>query len=116
MKNKIKKGSPEATGNKEKNVQNAKDYPLYPATEDIYAQAKEEKDLDPENISKTKQPNEIPDTRNEKDFMSDITGEDLDIPGNEEDEKEENEGHEDEENNYYSLGGDGHADLDEPKG
>jgi hypothetical protein len=38
---------------------------------------------------------------------------DLDIPGAELDDKEENIGSEDEENNYYSIGGDEHNDLEE---
>ena len=54
--------------------------------------------------------------RNEKDFYEDQTGEDLDVPGSESDEAEETSGSEDEENNYYSLGGDNHNDLDEDRG
>jgi hypothetical protein len=38
---------------------------------------------------------------------------DLDIPGAELDDQEENIGEEDEENNYYSLGGDRHESLEE---
>jgi hypothetical protein len=38
---------------------------------------------------------------------------DLDIPGAELDDQDENIGEEDEENNYYSLGGDDHDDLEE---
>lgn len=38
---------------------------------------------------------------------------DLDIPGSELDDKDEGIGEEDEENNYYSLGGDRHDDLEE---
>lgn len=38
---------------------------------------------------------------------------DLDIPGAELDDQEENIGEEDEENNYYSLGGDRHENLEE---
>lgn len=41
---------------------------------------------------------------------------DLDIPGAEEDDANEAIGEEDEENNYYSLGGDAHEDLEEDKG
>ena len=33
-------------------------YPIYPAGEDIYNNAKEEKDIDPEDVSKHKSPNE----------------------------------------------------------
>ncbi len=44
------------------------------------------------------------------------TGDDLDIPGAELDDEQEMIGEEDEENNYYSLGGDNHNDLDEDNG
>lgn len=37
----------------------------------------------------------------------------LDVPGSELDDEDEVIGEEDEENNYYSLGGDDHNDLDE---
>jgi hypothetical protein len=94
----------------------AKGYPLYPASEDIYANDKEEEDVDPEDISKTKQANVKSGKNNEKDFKDEVTGEDLDVPGNEEDEKNENMGSEDEENNYYSLGGDGNNSLEEDNG
>lgn len=53
---------------------------------------------------------------NEKDFTDDVTGSDLDIPGAELDDDMENIGSEDEENNYYSLGGDNHNNLDEDDG
>jgi hypothetical protein len=45
-----------------------------------------------------------------------MSGEDLDIPGSELDDDLEKIGSEDEENNYYSLGGDNHDDLEEDKG
>ncbi|HTL10714.1 MAG TPA: hypothetical protein VL307_20720 [Chitinophagaceae bacterium] len=41
--------------------------------------------------------------------------EELDIPGAELDDDDEAIGSEDEENNYYSLGGDNHEDLEEDK-
>ena len=71
--------------------------------------------LDPEDITKTKE-KEIVRKGNEKDFNDDVTGSDLDIPGSEFDEDEELIGIEDEENNYYSLGGDDHIDLEENHG
>jgi hypothetical protein len=37
-----------------------------------------------------------------------VTGDDLDVPGAEDDDANEDIGEEDEENNYYSLGGDAH--------
>ena len=40
-------------------------------------------------------------------------GDDLDVPGSDLDDADENIGEEDEENNYYSLGGDDHQDLEE---
>jgi len=46
------------------------------------------------------------DKLNEDGFEDDMTGGDLDIPGAEDDNADENIGEEDEENNYYSLGGD----------
>ncbi|MEO5602987.1 MAG: hypothetical protein ABIR06_18850 [Cyclobacteriaceae bacterium] len=45
----------------------------------------------------------------------DMTGKDLDIPGSELDDASEAVGSEDEENNSYSLGGDGHEDSLEGK-
>jgi hypothetical protein len=44
-----------------------------------------------------------------------VPGQDLDIPGSELDDADEKIGGEDEENNYYSLGGDNHDDLEEDK-
>ncbi len=43
----------------------------------------------------------------------DFSAEDLDIPGSEMDDEAESVGSEDEENNSYSVGGDGHNDLEE---
>lgn len=45
----------------------------------------------------------------------DFSGEDLDVPGSELDDDREALGSEDEENNRYSLGGDNHEDLEEPR-
>ncbi len=90
-------------------------YPQYPAAEDIYAMNKEEDNIDPENLSMEKQPNEdaelIPTSK--KKIVPDKSGEDLDVPGSELDDEQEAIGSEDEENNYYSLGGDEHNDMDE---
>ena len=60
--------------------------------------------------------NEYAGKNNEKNFSDDVSGSDLDVPGSELDDEQENIGSEDEENNYYSLGGDDHNDLDEDKG
>ncbi len=91
------------------------DYTLYGANQDIYRQGKEEQDIDPEDISKKKTKNEEPNSLNEKDFKEDQSGGDLDVPGSELDDAQEKIGSEDEENNYYSLGGDNHTDLEENK-
>lgn len=48
---------------------------------------------------------------NEGSFKDDITGNDLDVPGAEDDDEDEDIGEEDEENNDYSLGGDNHDDT-----
>jgi hypothetical protein len=82
-------------------------YPTYPASEDIYSQCKEEEEINPENITETKV-NEEQGVNNEKDFMDDSSGNDLDVPGSELDDSQEEIGSEDEENNLYSLGGDNH--------
>jgi hypothetical protein len=93
-------------------------YPHYPTNEDIYNQLEKKIDINPEDISKKKPFIQIDNTSelNEKDFDQDQTGEDLDIPGTELDDEQEEVGSEDEENNYYSIGGDNHNDLDEDKG
>ncbi len=91
-------------------------YPLYAPSEDIYTKGKEEQDLNPEDISKNKTPNSKEGIANEMDFDEVLSGDDLDIPGSELDDQQESIGSEDEENNYYSLGGDDHNDLDENKG
>jgi hypothetical protein len=88
-------------------------YPLHDSKEDIYQQEKELTDINPEQISKTKTPNEKIGMKNEKAFRDDMSGDDLDVPGSELDDQQESVGSEDEENNYYSLGGDKHNDLDE---
>lgn len=89
---------------------------VYPPSEDVYSKWKEETEINPEDISKKKTPNEVPGTMNEKSFDDDMSGSDLDVPGSELDDQQEKIGSEDEENNYYSIGGDNHNDLDEDKG
>lgn len=93
-------------------------YPGYPTSEDIYRKYQKEKNINPEDTSKTKvsNENEKAGKGNKKDFNDDVSGDDLDIPGSELDDDLEIIGSEDEENNYYSLGGDDHNDLDEDNG
>lgn len=93
-------------------------YPIYPASEDIYNHLIKESIVDPEEASEMQDSMNIAKahTRNEKDFDEDISGDDLDVPGSELDNQQEEIGSEDEENNYYSLGGDNHNDLEENQG
>ncbi len=90
-------------------------YPHYPPSEDIYNNEKEV-ELNPDDLTKKKKTEIPPESGNEKRFSEDMTGEDLDVPGSKADEAQPNEGSEDEENNYYSLGGDDHNDLEEDQG
>ena len=98
-------------------------YPHYPANEDIYSQFVEEQNIDPEDITR-KKTNEILNEDAEKDLVdieaeelaSENMGSELDIPGAELDDESEIIGNEDEENNYYSLGGDNHNNLEEDQG
>jgi hypothetical protein len=83
-------------------------YP-YPERDDIYKKSKEETDIDPEDISELKKGR-----RKGKYWENDESS--LDVPGAELDDEDEKNGNEDEENNYYSLGGDEHNDLEEDKG
>lgn len=116
--NKVPNSKPPDQITENNEIDNLQDYPLYPDSEDIYNNFKEEKNLDPEDTSRTKTSvrnnNVMSDI--EKEFSNDISGSDLDIPGSELDDEQETIGNEDEENNYYSLGGDDHNDLDEDKG
>ncbi len=90
-------------------------YPIYPENEDIYTNFQEEENINPEEPSKTKNPNSTKASRRKN--PDDESGEnDLDIPGAELDDLQEDIGSEDEENNYYSLGGDDHLDLEEDQG
>ncbi|HEX2967665.1 MAG TPA: hypothetical protein VHO46_01080 [Bacteroidales bacterium] len=68
-------------------------YPEYEKEDDIYNKAKEEDEIDPENIY----------SRKESNFEDTSLADDLDIPGSELDDDSEETGNEDEENNYYSL-------------
>ena len=99
-------------------LENKDSYPKYPESEDIYKKFDKEFDIDPENISKKKEIIKIDKnpTWNEKNFKQDKSGNDLDIPGSELDDDQENIGSEDEENNSFSIGGDNHNDLEEDKG
>lgn len=90
-------------------------YPVYPESEDIYSNFKEEADLNPEDVTKQKAPNLKVGKPNEVDFSDDMSGSDLDVPGSELNENDDAIGTEDEENDFYSLGGDNHNDLEEDR-
>jgi len=79
-------------------------YPHYSSKDDIYSREKEEQDLDPEQPGQKKTAPEKVNLINEKNFKQDKTGGDLDVPGAELDDEQEELGSEDEENNIYSNG------------
>src|SRR5258705_9060022 len=79
--------------------------PIYKKDDDIYNREKEESLEDEDNSEKKKLGNKDQDV-----------GGDLDVPGSELDDSDEAIGEEDEENNYYTLGGENHQDLEEDKG
>jgi hypothetical protein len=91
-------------------------YPEYPASEDIYHQFKEEKEINPEDPTLPKDMTPAREELNELDMLNDVSGDDLDIPGAELDDDQEDIGSEDEENNHYSLGDDNHEDLEVNRG
>ncbi|MCM0668387.1 hypothetical protein [Flavobacterium tyrosinilyticum] len=79
----------------EKNLENMD----YPANEDIYNQEERLEDIDPQDISGERI---INNDNHEWKQNSDKIGNDLDVPGAELDDTQEDIGSEDEENNYYS--------------
>ena len=113
MKKEIKKVKPVGKKSSSKTADKIPPFPVNPPSEDIYRNLIEEEDVDPEDVTKTKSLNEgdkpvkgktkVKEKRNEKDFKDDLTGGDLDITGTDLDEPIN--GEEDEENDYYSLGG-----------
>jgi hypothetical protein len=92
------------TKNEKDNSPEAKKFPLpiYSEDEDIY---KKEKEIafDEDGQEKT----------SSLKLKIKKEGDDLDVPGSELDDADEAIGEEDEENNYYSVGGDDHQDLEE---
>lgn len=109
-----KSGSGWTTGQKiqdsnagEKKSETFPEYSVYPSADDIYNRSKK-MNLDPDDMTEIENP--VEKMRKSNDIIADS---DLDVPGAELDDKQENIGGEDEENNYYSLGADGHTGLDE---
>jgi len=116
MKKNLKTNPPRQASDKDI-LNNLPEYPVYPDSEDIYNKFKKEKNMDPEDISRIKKSNKSYEVRTNivKESIDDASGSNLDIPGSELDDEQENVGNEDEENNYYSIGGDDHNNLDEDK-
>ena len=97
--------------NEKKKIDNLEGYPLYPESEDIYENFEKDPNLNPEDISKIKASNSSNALRRKNlDDVNAFDGRDLDVPGSELDDAQESIGDENEENNYYSLGGDKHDD------
>jgi hypothetical protein len=92
-------------------------YPTYPESEDIYNKSHKESNSNVESTLSSKPLIESDrlEIIDEKTMKHDAMGNELDIPGSELDDAQERIGSEDEENNYYSLGGDNHDDLEENK-
>lgn len=93
--------------------QNFSGYPFYPPSEDTYAQDQLDAAINPDDGLSQKAPNEKGQHPNELAYPLGHSAEDLDIPGTELDDSQEAICSEDEENNYYSIGGDAHDALDE---
>ncbi|MBE2226222.1 MAG: hypothetical protein IAE93_02730 [Ignavibacteria bacterium] len=87
-------------------------YPAYPESEDIYKKDIET-ELDPEKLAEI--PVKTESGTEEESLKQKGTTPDsgLDVPGAELDDEAEETGNEDEENNYYSLGGDSNTALEE---
>ena len=115
MKEKLNEKKPNRQGGRNAGEKDPEGYPIYPESDDIYGKCHKERQINPEDTSKLKDPVDVIKSGmdNEKDFDDDVSGGDLDIPGSELDDDLEIIGSEDEENNYYSLGGDNHNDLEE---
>lgn len=84
---------------------NPQGYPLYPVSEDICNQCKEEVNSNPKDTSGLKEPNG-PGEHTEKNYMGNITAGERDIPGSELDDANKITVSKDGDNNLYSLGGD----------
>lgn len=88
--------------NSEKEIKNNLEKMNYPASEDIFAKDKPITNSDAEKISTNDELNTQENLVNTNDSNQSQLGDDLDIPGAELDDAQENIGSEDEENNYYS--------------
>lgn len=107
--------------NDKKNMKNkdTKGYPSYPKSEDIYQQHEAEEEIDPNDPAEEKDETDSNAKRQlpldklvEKDNLK-AKVEGLDIPGENLEETDDAMGDVDEENQYYSLGGERHEGLEE---
>lgn len=80
------------------------DYQSQQQDEDMYTNLERADNVDPDDPTRKKMPQME---------QNDRVGSNLDVPGSNQDNQMERIGAEDEENNYYSLGGDRHEDLDQ---
>jgi hypothetical protein len=78
----------------QKEEKTSQGYPIYPDGDDIYVNFQEEEDINPEDTSKTKEPNSNNAIRR-KDLDEAHRKNDLDIPGAELDDLQEDIGSED---------------------
>ena len=95
-------------------------YPIYPPSEDVFGQLERVDETSIEEETEIQLPFEkdLLERPNSPDFTDgsaderelNPSTEELDVPGSELDDAQEQIGNEDEENNYYSLGGDNHDD------
>ena len=85
----------------------------YPAEEDMYSKGIRTGNTIIEENTDFETGYHGADTIEELNFRKKHESGELDVPGSEEDDKAEEIGAEDEENNYYSLGGDNHENLEE---
>jgi len=98
------------------NKKNKKDNPdelKYPPEEDIYSKGIRAGNTSIEEDTGFETGYKGPDSIEELNFKKNHKTDELDVPGSELDDVSEEIGEEDEENNYYSLGGDNHESLEE---
>jgi hypothetical protein len=88
----------------------------YDSQTDISPKFEEEQDLTQAQIERFNDENETSAGFSFRGVRKDDIDNDLDVPGAEMDNNDEEIGHEDEENNYYSIGGDDHNSLEEHQG
>jgi|SRR5579871_2334341 len=88
---------------------------LYPAEEDIYNMEKKEGEWKADSNNETDEPSGKINEWHDEEYNTDSKRSALDVPGTEAVD-ESNAIDEDEENSYYSIGGDDHNKLEEDKG